>query len=437
MAVLSARDRIGRAVERWFLSEPLFFSVWISHDLIADENIRTIRVRRGRIEYNPLFIQSLNAEQLDAVLRFEAMRIVLKHPYNRRKENAQLSYLASNVTIQEYLRTDLPFPSAADLFGSNEFDRQYFEFYYCKLQTENESIFSGSGTAGQSKIPGEDGQSASGGDETEESTEQEGDQESSDEKEDQESGEKESGEKKQPSPEEIYADARESGLENTLDWDRDELFSEKINEKIQMARETDQWGTIPGDVRERILATLRPKLDYRAILRHFRASILSEKRVLTRMKPSRRYGFLNMGSRRDFSTRLLFAVDVSGSVSTEDLVMGFSVINRFFRYGIEAVDVICFDTEIKGKTLSLKKARREISITGRGGTDFGPVMAYIDEHREYDGLIVFTDGCAPVPRIPENRKTRVLWLFNTESNWNQMHKELLSIGRSVFLKEEG
>jgi len=45
-------------------------------------------------------------------------------------------------------------------------------------------------------------------------------------------------------------------------------------------------------------------------------------------------------------TRLLFAIDVSGSMGTEELRQGFSVVNRFFNYGVPAIDVIQFDTEI-------------------------------------------------------------------------------------------
>lgn len=73
---------------------------------------------------------------------------------------------------------------------------------------------------------------------------------------------------------------------------------------------------------------------------------------------------------------------------------------------------------------------------GRGGTDFAPVMAYIDEHREYDGLVIFTDGYAGVPPAPQNKKTRVLWLFNSESNYQMMYKALGHIGRAAFLKED-
>ena len=154
------------------------------------------------------------------------------------------------------------------------------------------------------------------------------------------------------------------------------------------------------------------------------------------MKPSRRYEFLYMGSRRHFTTKLLIAVDVSGSMSSDELQRGFSTINRFFNYGIEQIDVIQFDTEIKGPPLILKKARRQVQITGRGGTDFTPVIDYIDQHRDYAGLIIFTDGYAPIPLRPKNRQTRVLWLFNHEANYQRAAALLRPIGRSIFLKAD-
>jgi len=54
-------------------------------------------------------------------------------------------------------------------------------------------------------------------------------------------------------------------------------------------------------------------IDY-WVLRLFRRSVLSERRRLTHMKPSRRYDFLYFGSRYEFATRLLVAVDISGSM---------------------------------------------------------------------------------------------------------------------------
>lgn len=445
---MSARDRISKIVQHWFLSEPLLFSVWTTHHLVIEPRIRTIRIRHGRIEYNPSFIDALKMRQLKMVLRCEAIRILLKHPYGRRKENRELAYLASNVTLQEHLRSaDIPFPSARDLFGSDEFDQQYFEYYYYKLQTIADQVSMGGGGQGRGDQGEDEEQSAGSGGDSEGGDSQrrgnadsqgEGDTDSRGEGEEDagSGGHGKGGGRRSQSPLEIYADARKIGEENTQEWDSDELLSDRINDKIRIAHESNRWGSVAGKLRERILAKLRPKLNYRAVLRHFRASIISVNRVLTRMKPSRRYGFLYMGSRRDFTTRLLFAVDVSGSVTSDDVAIGFSIVNQFFKYGVESVDVIQFDTEIKGKPLSIRRARHEIAIMGRGGTCFVPVISYIDEHREYDGLIIFTDGYAPIPPKPKNTRTRILWLFNNESNYRALYKDLEPIGRSAFLKED-
>ena len=86
-------------------------------------------------------------------------------------------------------------------------------------------------------------------------------------------------------------------------------------------------------------------MDYRRILSQFRACIISQRCKLTRMKPNRRYGFEFMGSQFEPKTHLLVAVDVRGSIETEDLQNFFSIINRFFSYGVEAINVIAFDKE--------------------------------------------------------------------------------------------
>lgn len=90
-----------------------------------------------------------------------------------------------------------------------------------------------------------------------------------------------------------YTSAESCGVENTQGWDSDDLLSDRITDTVRTAQETNRWGTVARRLRERVLATLKPVLDYRAVLRQFRASILSTQRVLTRMNPNRRYGFLS------------------------------------------------------------------------------------------------------------------------------------------------
>ncbi len=446
----TARDRIRQVIDKWLMVEPLFLSVWTMHHLVVNPRIGSIRVGRGRIEYNPAFIDALDALQLEAVLNFEAMRLVLRHPYARRKPHADLSYLASNVTLQEYLDTELPVPRAREVFGSREWDLQYFELYYVKLLEASDDTLAAAGIMGlrhdDDENPGGDDGDDAGGDEA---GGEEGDDEAAGgnegaagegeaaggkaEGEGDESGPG-SGGRSETGPLDAHAGPATAGEENTELWDADDLFAGALEEKIRTADETGAWGTVAGRHHELILAALRPKLDYRAVLRQFRASVLSIHRCLTRMKPNRRYGFLYMGSRYDCTTKLLVASDVSGSMGSEELAQGFSVVNRFFKYGVQSIDVIQFDTEIKGTVQSFKRARRRIEVVGRGGTDFAPVIDYLDQHPGYDGLIIFTDGYAPVPRLPRNRHTRVLWLFTHERTYRAMHDGLRGIGKAAFLR---
>ncbi len=429
---LIARHRIARIVEKWLLVEPLLLATWTSHALVSEPRIKTIRVQRGRIEYNPEFIHQLSDRHLEATLRFEALRILLKHPYSRRQAHSAISYAASNLTLQEYLQTELPFPRARDIFGDSSYDKQFFEFYYHQLLEQQSPTLlnlnsedTASGTSGAG-TDGSDGAPASGSSGSAQS-----------ESEPEAVGETDPTSESSGRPSDllsVYTDPTLSGVENTNQWDRDELLSDRLDDLVKMAQANDSWGSIGGKLREQILANLHPKLDYRAVLRKFRTSILSQQRRLTRMKPNRRYGFAYMGSRRDFTTRLLFAIDVSGSMGTEELRQGFSVVNRFFNYGVQAIDVIQFDAEITTDVMTFRRAQREVQLTGRGGTYFGAVLAYLEEHRDYDGLIIYTDGYAPCPAAPQNQRTRIMWLFVSEAHYRNCYPKLQHLGQGAYLK---
>ena len=202
-------------------------------------------------------------------------------------------------------------------------------------------------------------------------------------------------------------------------WDEDEEMADSVNQQIQKAMKTNQWGSISGEFQETITASLKIPMDYRRILSQFRASIITQRRKLTRMKPNRRYGFEFMGSQFEPKTHLLVAVDVSGSIDTEDLKNFLSIINRFFSYGVEVIHVLAFDTEIK-QELELKKAAKSIRIIGRGGTDFQCAIDYYESHPEYQGLIIFTDGYADVPKLKLHKQ--ILWILTGKYEYDNAIK---------------
>ena len=121
------------------------------------------------------------------------------------------------------------------------------------------------------------------------------------------------------------------------------------------------------------------------------------------MRPNRRYGYSNPGSKRNYTSRLLVAFDTSGSVSDSQLESFATELNGMIDH--VQVDFVQFDTVIHGEPEPYSKKAREIKIKGRGGTRFDPVIQMVDENK-YDGLIVFTDGYAPFPPKP---KARMLW----------------------------
>jgi len=429
------KDRIKNIVEKWYITEPLYFVIFTTHEFVINQQIKTIRSGNGKVEYNSEFLENIDNNTLEEVLKCEMLRIMLKHPYTRRKENSEVAYLASNITIKEYGETKLKLPNAFSVFGNNsDYQLRHFEFYYDKIleiAQKNNPTPSEKNTQSKSN-PAESSDETSHGEDEQQSndTQQSPDNKKSSSQNSDSANEIDSNK----NTIEDYTNEKKTGSENTENWDKNDLLSEIINGKIEDAKQSKMWGSITGSMQNAILATLKPKIDYRTILAAFRASVLSQKRILTRMKPNRRYDFLYMGSRRDFCTRLLFAVDISGSMSLEDIRKGYSVVNHFFKYGIETIDVVQFDIEIKGKILEMKKARNSFEIVGRGGTDFQCVVDFVSAKKYYDGVIIFTDGYAPEPLLRQNIKTRFLWLFNTESNYKNMDNRL-KFGKSAFIKE--
>jgi hypothetical protein len=204
----------------------------------------------------------------------------------------------------------------------------------------------------------------------------------------------------------------------------------QINEAIS---HVNSWGSMPGKLVEEIIASTKARVDYRKILAGFRATILSEKRKLTRMRPNRRFGFDAMGSRYDFTTRLIIGVDCSGSITKNDLKNFYSTINRFFKYGIKQIDVVQFDVNL-GEVQTLLKASENIKVKGRGGTCFQPFIDFVAKHPEYDGALIYTDGYAPKPKIPVGMRSPLCWVLRSEKEVKEHEDWMRESGRVCFIE---
>jgi predicted metal-dependent peptidase len=412
-----ALDRIKKIGERWFLTEPLLFAVYCSHEFV-ENNAIDVPMRTGnmKVEFSPKVLDKIADDVLTEYLKVEMFRILLKHPYQRQPPFAVKSLLtcASNITIADVY--DVSREVKKQMSGTElKLPRGLcFEEYYNLLKQKS---MPAGGTAGEPQQTdggagqGEDEQGENGGGDNGQDGESGGGGASSNS---QGGSGGNGGGNKSGKGGQSHAD-RDTQVSEL--WDEDEAACCDINGFIEVAQASNTWGTIPGKLQGLIKASMKVDMDYRKMLSLFKTSVISSRRHLTRMRPNRRSGFDAMGSRYELSTNLLIAVDVSGSVTDKSLEFFFSVINRLFKYGIEKLDVLQFDAAIQGEIEPFKKARRTVKILGRGGTWFQPAADYYCEHPEYDGLIYFTDGYAPPPVFNTKRPIDVLWVLCSKQSY--------------------
>lgn len=414
---MSALERIHKEVEQWFLTEPLLFTVYCSHRLTINPNMQCpLRSGQGRIEYNPPLVDQLSNTQLKAMLTVEMVRILLKHPYSRQPSGCSgiALKMASDMVISPAYNMAWAGLAHPEYYGLPV--GQHFEWYANQLSLMD--------------ISHEDGTSdeASNTDNVDEGT-QTANAEQTDTGNTGETGQDENQPTDGLDSEQTATNgtSRQEGSDASHDytslWEEDVFMNQELTNIING---TTHWGSLPGSMVQLIQKATEGKIDYRNVLRAFRTSILSQKRHLTRMRPSRRFGFEQMGSRYEFTTRMLVAIDTSGSVGSNGLARFFRIITTFFKYGIQEIDVLMFDTIVQGKLMTLteaKKNKQTFEVEGRGGTNFQVPIDYVTAHPDYDALIILTDGEAPVPKVPALLRTKILWVIDNSEYFYKRHYE--------------
>ena len=386
-----------KIAEQWFLREPAYFTLYCILQLEVNDKMNcALRCGQGKLQYNPTMLVRRPTAEVELLMRIEMIRLFLKHPYERQPEGTSRVAMAlgSDVCIKSAYngpnatgyKTDEQLPLLSPEFFNLQHDMP-FEWYVRKIEdmideADIQSAQSISGNLNDWKNLSKEEQDLLG------------------------------------------SAAARSEL-----WEEDEMRAQEINDLID---KMNAWGSIPGNMVQQIQASTKARIDYRKIMQGFRASVLSNTMRLTRMRPNRRTGFQQMGTIRKFDTKLLVAVDVSGSISDKTLSHFYSVINKFFKYGINEIDCVQFDCEL-GEVKPLRKASRTVQIFGRGGTSFQPVFDYLAEHNIYDGLIILTDGYAAHPNMDNSIVARILWVCENENSYNQCKDWMQLYGRVCWM----
>lgn len=406
---MTCENRLKTIIKNWFISEPLLFSIITTHHLVMNDGL-TVALRTGRmcIEFSNLLCSELSDTELTDFLKIETYRILLKHPYARQpyKANPTALQLASDVVIAKYFVPPSGIESAGIVYlksqawrfstldyplGKRWSDTDELKFFQRNLQIDRNT--------GLLKTVDDltfeqwykwllfliRETSAGGG---------------------------------EASGAGALSDYDLSAITESAElWQEDESAQNQIDDKIKKAEIENGWGETGGNLVRTLQEQTDFSFDYRRALTKFRANIVSVNRRLTRMKPSRRYGFSAMGSRYERKADILIAVDVSGSITDESFTRFYHAIkNFFFLKIIENIDLIFFDVNLKNTSpIKFSKNLKLAEIQGRGGTNFQPPIDYFLENRSrYSGMIIFTDGEGEVPKMTGGSgNASILWILDS------------------------
>jgi len=174
-------------------------------------------------------------------------------------------------------------------------------------------------------------------------------------------------------------------------------------------------GTVPGEIEGLIIVeeVVKPKFNWRGYIRRFTGVSTKVFTKKIRRKENRRFE-ANPGLKVKMRQHMLLAIDTSGSVSDTELQEFMSEIFHIYKCGVDITVVQC-DTTIK--SIEPYKGKLEMNVTGRGGTEFDPVLEYFNENqKKYTSLVYFTDGECDTDVKP---KGNTLWVLSERSSMNE------------------
>lgn len=361
-------------------SEPFFAAISRRINKSLSKAIPTAGVcvtKEGQFEmlYNPDFFEKLTQVERSGVLKHEFYHLIFEHVTGRLPSEgmSKMWNIATDLAINSHLLGELPeggcFPQQEPF---EEYPLGQSAEYYYKMLKEDERFQpkDDEGNGGDGDGTGE-GQSSSG-----------------------------------------------SGLPDTLDdhsgWGGEEGMTEESKQAIrEVAQERLKqamkdaveeinsngrgWGSVGADTRKQIQDFIKPKVNWRSVLRYFiKTSQRSTKRSTPR-RINKRFPYIHSGKRVTRQAKIAISIDQSGSVSDSMLALFFSELSGLAKYA--EFTVIPFDTDVQESEVYVwKKGKKQVwTRVSCGGTNFDAPTEYVNK-RKFDGHIILTDMEAPKPK---------------------------------------
>jgi len=376
-------QEIAKQSKTLMLKEPFYglFLIGLNKELRTD--IQTACVTPDKINIklcvNPEFWSSLDEKTKLGVLKHELLHIVFFHLENfERFENKKLSNIAADLEINQYIETEYKGDSWDGLEYNqgmfkdlNLLPKQGTKYYYDAIQKEIDD-----------NPDGDIAQFVNG----------------------------------------IEMDWHDlwEAMEGMSEAEK-KLIQKQIDHQLkEIASEMQKKGRglVPSELESYINSLFEikePVLDWKSYLRRFASVSPKVFTKKTRRKPNKRF-YGNPALKIKQNKRTLVAIDTSGSVSDSEVLEFFNEIYHMYKT-VTKVTIIECDTDIQ-RIYEYNGKLEDISVKGRGGTDFEPVFEYLFEHRnEFNNLIYLTDDECIAPKTQVRKP--ILWVHSSKSKINE------------------
>ena len=193
-------------------------------------------------------------------------------------------------------------------------------------------------------------------------------------------------------------------------WGQDDIARDSVTSTVNEALSKGMFDRIRGPLPVMLRNANRVKVDKEAMFRKFMTSLQDDERDETWSRRNRkfiRYGMVAPGYIYKETQRILFCVDVSGSMYKGNSIANCLTVMENVVNGL-SIDLVYWDA-VCSPVFNAPKSIRDMAIYGGGRTDPDCVLRKLGPERfKYDGLIFLTDCVFSWKRPPRHKQIMIL-----------------------------
>ena len=367
------QDKLSKVITKLLFTEPFYGHLFVGMCRVFDPRLRNywgqpsacgvgVSSTRVVLIVNPDFFFSFTPEDMEGILRHEAVHLVLKHISRGRRysDKARLNVaadLAANTVLgKKKVPKGSLFPEQFDLSSG-----ETLEYYYSNLPRPKEENPIGAEANGLVESVG-------------------GSEESAEDRE-------ELSEEKDFPPPWLPEGCT---VIDSHDWEVEEVIAEFVIDSMVERSKLKTHGDLPAEIKDLIEYRGMFYIPWQRVLRRFLGTSRANL-AWTKKRPSKRFESYP-GVRMDNRSTLLIAVDSSGSIENHELDAFMTEVAAAYETGLSDIWVVTCDAKIHEVIHPFRKVDM---VSGRGGTDFRPPFRWALDttlHPPMDGVVYLTDG---------------------------------------------